>query len=452
MKFCTLTLCAVLVLAAGPAQAVVPTQFRSFAPVVGDLPVGRPVRLPLSREVFAASDNTLHDIRLFDDTHAETPFVIYQEPLRAADDPPFPFEVVSYEAGKDTTTMVLRRPQHAARFNRLTFSIGARDYKKMVVVETGSEDTVWIPVAHDIIFDFASRIAFRKTTIDLPDAGTPLVRLTLTDAPVDTPDSLQVKVQLGSDAVEMSGQRPVSFRIDAITGQYRVRETNDSPLDEWEVDHPAVTINRDKQTELVLDAVRLPVARVRFAVDNPYYSRSVQLFGNRQTATPVWEPVASGELLFLTGMAEARNVLTVGAPRFWPSLKVQIANGDNPPLRVARVTVAWARHNLYFIPEAGRRYTLHVGDAAVAPPDYEVGRLIPDRAEQLHHLPLARLGSLSANADWQAVTPPGALRAKYETKLLIVICALLVALIGVWSWRLMQRVRATPPGRDPPAG
>lgn len=451
MKSCTLALCAALVLATGAAQAVTPTQFRSHAPVAGELPVGQPVRLPLPREVFAASEHTLHDVRLFDDTGAETPFVIYQEPLQATDDPPFQFEVVSYEVGKDTTSIVLRRPEKVARFNRLTFSTGARDYKKMVVVETGSEDTVWIPVAHDVIFDYASRIAFRKTTIDIPVAGAPLVRLLLTDAPVDTPDSLQVKVQLGSDAVEMSGARPAAFRIDAITGQHRARETGDSPLDEWVIDHPAVTVNQEKQTELVHDAVRLPVARFQFDVDNPYYSRSVRLFGNRQAKTPVWEPVMSGELLFLTGMAEAQNVLTVGAPQFWPSFKLQIANGDNPPLQIRRITIFWLRHNLYFIPEAGRRYTLHVGDAAVGPPDYEVGRLIPDRAEQLHQMPLARLGAVSANSAWKSVTPPGALRAKYETKVLIAVCVLLVGLIGVWSWRLMQRVASAPPAQDPPA-
>jgi len=63
-----LSVFAALFTLAGVVNAAQPTDFRFFSTIAEELPAQTPVRLPLPREVIAATSNDFADVRVFDET------------------------------------------------------------------------------------------------------------------------------------------------------------------------------------------------------------------------------------------------------------------------------------------------------------------------------------------------------------------------------------------------
>jgi hypothetical protein len=169
-------------------------------------------------------------------------------------------------------------------------------------------------------------------------------------------------------------------RIDGVTVRLERRRTDDVRV-------PA-KLHVEHGDAVVVDVghANVPVDELRISSTSPRYDRSF-------TVSSHGAVVASGRLVRLHG--PGLTVVPVDLRgRF---VRIEIANGDDPPLRGLRVT-AYARPRPILI-EGGhpRPLTLYYGGAAAAP-DYEFARLPLQGAPHL-----ARLGAERANPGYSVV-------------------------------------------------
>jgi hypothetical protein len=244
------------------------------------------------------------------------------------------------------------------------------------------------------------------------------------------------------DGLEFSVQqgKPQTFRIDQIVGRRRAVPSFLPVYDQVSFAPPDLHTDDRGNTIIALGRVNLPVTEVRLSVDTRYYYRTVELWTADIDKPEAYRRVVSGVVYHIPGMQTPRTTLVTPSVQS-PYVQLHIINGDNPPLRVQHVTVAWPQYQLYFIPEADRRYTLYCGNAHSRAPVYEVRHVLSADPVTLNQYPVVALGPVQQNPTYR---PSPAQKPWYRTdKTLFTGAILLFACgLGVWMYRLMQRLPA----------
>ena len=167
-----------------------------------------------------------------------------------------------------------------------------------------------------------------------------------------------------------------------------------------------------------------------------YYHRRVRLEGAEQAGGP-WQTLGEASIYCIPGMPRAQDRLALNG-RQASFQRLRIINADNPPLAVQSVELAWLRRVLYFLPAAGRRYTLYLGAAGRArAPDYETRRGIPRDFEALRVCPRLSLGPLAEHEGFEAPAEPPD-QARERAVFIVVVLLLVLAMIG-WLVRILRR-------------
>ena len=435
MKVCHVLLILTLALAAvSIGHAATPTDLRFLAPVLDVLTPEAPMRLPLPRQVIAGTAFGFADVRLFDDQGLETPYVIY-----AQSPPPsytFPFQVLSYSQNNEDATVIIQRPQDIGPFWELTVQTTARDFHKTVHLQASHDRATWSEVTTDAIFDFSSRIDVRKTTLAFREIDTPYLRLILQD--VVSPQADTAAVQLRYEGLDFAVRRKTTqpFRIDQISGRGGALKTADDVYDRTTLLQPDTRTDTSGNTLVLLGYVHLPLAQLTLTVDNPYYHRRVEIWGADTDKDDAYQQVASGIMYKLPGVETADHTLRVQRAQY-SYLRLKILNGDNPPLRLQQVEMAWIRQNLYFIPAAGRRYTLYFGGEQVRPPEYELSRLLPAQPTRLEQYAAVALGDIQPHIRYNPHAAQDT-RTQVEKTLLSALVLVLTGGLGFWAYRLLK--------------
>ena len=276
MKVRHLLLLLSLALVATPlGYAAVPTDLRFLAPIVSELTPDVPVRLPLPRQVIAATAPGFADLRLFDDQGLETPYVVYAQSA-----PPsytFAFEVLSYSQSEEGDTIVLQRPPDTGPCWELTVQTTARDFHKTVHLQASHDRATWVEVTTDALFDFSSRIDVRKTTFTCATTDAPYLRLLLKDVVPPKTDATAMQLRYEGLAFAVHGAPAKPFRIDRISGRTGNPHGADQVYDSTAFAQPDTRTDTQGNTLVHLGRVHLPVAQLTLTVDNPYYHRRVEL-------------------------------------------------------------------------------------------------------------------------------------------------------------------------------
>jgi hypothetical protein len=415
-----------------PVYAAQPQEFRSLAVLHGPLTPGSPVRLQLPAAIIAATSNGFADLRLFDDQGQEIPYVI-----QAQNAPPAPltftFRLLSYHRSAQEETIVLEKPASSGAFQEITMVTGGHDFHKAVRIDTSADLITWQVWHSDTIFDFTARLPLRKTTLEIPSTTARYVRLHLQDMEGAAFQGPELNLRYEGLSFQVRGSSVAEFRLEQITG----RSGRVEPVyDRLSLTPSATSLDPAGNTVLHLGYVQLPVAELTLRVDNVYYYRQVELWAAESDQDKAYHQVASGVIYKVPGMPASHNTLTVQQAQR-PYLRVKIHNGDNPPLRVPRLELAWVRVFLYFIPEASRRYTLYCGNPEIRAPAYELRHLLPTEAGRLQQYPLVTVADLQANPAYRPVREPS---RQVETIVLSVVILGLTAGLGLWLYRLLRKL------------
>ena len=441
MKACHVLLLSLTLAVMSLGYAAVPTDLRWFAPIVGDLTPNMPVRLPLPQQVMTATQSGFTDLRLFDDQGLETPYVIYAQSVPPSST--FVFKVLSYNQSDAGDTIILQRPQDTGPFWELTVQTTRRDFHKVVHLQASHDQLTWVEMTTDVLYDFSSRIDLRKTSLAFPETDAPYLRLSLTDAVLPKGDAVDVRLRYEGLEFAVHGGPAAPFRMDQISGRVGQAHAAEHVYDRMVVAPPATRTDSQGNTLVLLGPVHLPVARVTLGVDNSYYHRRVELWTADMDQDDAYRQVASGVVYKLPGMAASDTTLRLPPSRY-PYLRLTILNGDNPPLRLQQVELAWVRHNLYFIPATGRRYTLYFSAEQMRAPVYELPRLLPAQPAKLEQYAEVLLGDVQPHLHYKP-GPTWGSKGQIEHTLLTIVVLILVGALGLWVYRLLKALTRVGP-------
>lgn len=366
-----------------------------------------------------AGMGTLGDVRLVGPDGAEVAWALQEAPggepeevLDAALVDPSVFPDGSVRAALD-----LGRP--GLRHSEVRLDLSGEDFLRPVRVETSNDGRRWGKVAEGgRVYAVQGIPEARHTTVRYPLSDARWVRVTLLPGPGPSP-----RVQ-GGKVVRAAGGPP--------------------PL-RW-LDLPAAASagpdGRSTRFDVDLGAPGLPVVEVRLDVEAGAFERGARVLASADGQ--YWTPVGGGLLWRAPAgrpaVEEGENLRLEVRPSGRRWLRVEVRDGDSPPLRASRAGVAWRLQLLVFRASLAGAYRILLGNAGAAAPAYDLAAVL---ARTLGVAPApASLGPVVPNPSFAERSPAVPFSEAHRTALGAALLALLAAL-AVWVVRLLRSPPAT---------
>jgi len=446
----TVFACVVGALAAvAPCGAAHPAQFPyQKALAAPDEPGKRFGLFALDDALFAATDRAYANMRIYDGTGTETPFLVrarteeraivreHLVPTRKVRLDPLP--------GNQIQIIIERSPSHQAAPSLLELRTTQRDFEKRVSVAGSDDRVVWVPLASDQpVFDYSRYIDIRNVRVEMTARAFRFYRVIIANVTerFRSPLAQILRERDKHGALRTAERRRVEdrdFRIEEIrlferreTARPGARVTRDYPT------HSLCVENRQdrKETRVTFGTDRQPVTALRLLTPTENYSRSVSVEIADREGGP-WRRIRTGRVMRVTtgtfSIDQTRLQLGTAVRAAW--VRFSIFNEDNPPLLVTGMETEGEVHEVLFLGKPGNTYrVLYGGNPGSKPPSYDIARLV-GTAKDLAPC-LCNIGPQAPNPDAKRLSIHRLLSGK--ALLWIAVCAVLVVLM----WILVQTTR-----------
>jgi uncharacterized protein DUF3999 len=311
-----------------------------------------PARVDIPFDLYRHSEHDLSDVRIIDDSGAETPFLVYEPQFQP------PVEKRPATLGE--------RSFLPNQYTQLVIDLGpGTGFHNGVEIRTPQTNFInWVEIAASddartwrIVKDRAPISSFLNENI----AGSRLVRYPDTNARYIRERIFEPTHQFPVSSVAVSFSRepkatpqetlPVALEIDPKAPKTSTR---------WIVD---------------LGQSKIPVDGVRFATSQPQFVRVVRLQSSDDNEN--WVEYCDGEIYrYKQGekQAESLQVTTpyvYWKPRYW---QIEILNANDAPLAGVTATLLATPRTLLFFPQPGHAYRILYGNDTARRPTYDLAR------------------------------------------------------------------------------
>ncbi|MGD0915151.1 MAG: DUF3999 family protein [Thermodesulfobacteriota bacterium] len=348
------------------------------------------VRLVLTPEVFNESQAMLDDLRIMDGNNNLVPHVIHWGRVKGTQHLEWQTARLLNETfvpGKYAT--VTADFGAMAEKNHIVVSLSGQNYRRRALVEGSHDSRVWEVVAEEVwLFDVSLPDQnFKVDTIQFRTNNFRYLRLTVYNM-TDDPRRITIEtVKCAFQRTEMEKEMtPVAVKQMVVSHDEKRSQT---------------------MIELDLGFRNLPVASLQFEITTPYFYRGYELLGRNDSKEKVprktetrwdtreqdvpWRSIDRGVLYRIQHQQKMRERLNVedlnASYRF---LQIRIHDGDNPPLKVERISLFRRDTSLVFQAQAGQVYTLIGGNPKVGEANYDLAKSIQGIDELM--LPSVGLG------------------------------------------------------------
>ncbi|MCJ7771522.1 MAG: hypothetical protein MUP22_00135 [Desulfobacterales bacterium] len=414
------------------------SDFRFRAAVKGQEKYTHPVRLMLPHEVIKNTSAGFSDVRLFDDTGAEIPYVIYAQSRHKDTSKSFTWKIVDYQFMDTIQTIILERPKGIKIARDLKISTGAQDFARGVKIYTSQEQKTWELLADGSFFDFSSQVDFRKNEFKIQEIERRYLKVVVTDTAKPIAGEERMRFQYKDLSFSLNETIKGEIKIDDFTS-YIGKEIREKYLhDEFIIQAPEAFTDKDGNTIIGLGELNIPADNVSLNIKNPYFYRHVELWIAEKDVEESYHISGKDVLYRIPDISDHKTTFSVHFMR--PThVRLKIINKDNPPLSVENVNIKWLRRNLYFMPEEGLSYTLYCGGGNIRMPDYELKKMIPNQYDKLMGYDEWIIGDLHANTGY-APKADDLLTQRVQSYLFIGLVLLLVCGLGFWVFKLMGKM------------
>jgi hypothetical protein len=369
-------------------------------------------RIALPPTVVGQLNDQLSDVRLYDGTARETPYLLKRESPVQYQTRFQPYEVVSKVITPRVSTVLVLRNAAKSRINNLSLIIQNANVRKSIRLAGSNDARTWYVIQDDYVLEAPySRAATTEVQLlNFPLSDYEYYQLTINDSLSAPLNILRVgyydaKAENGK-YTEVPGLAFVQRDSSAVRQSYlHVRFPSPVRLDQLSLD------------------VRAPTRyhrEVRLCVPEPRQKR-------RRKRLPTWQILHTWEI-----NSQRDNTVSLPGLRLRDFYLV-IDNADNPPLTIGAVRAA--QLNTYLIAElkAGQAYVLQGGNPDVGPPTYDLAyfeRSIPAQ------LPVIALGPVVRTAA-PAATTPTLLSSRW---FLWMALGLVMGVLAFVSYRMLKEV------------
>lgn len=428
--------CIPVSLFAGP---LAPDDFSFCADVQGTVKAEKLYQVHLSDELIQKSSAGFEDLRLFDASGKETPLIVIGNVPPHETVETYPLEITGYDNDAASATVIMQLPQKRRAVSVLDLDIADRDFKKRVTLSGSSDGKTWQPIMEDSIFDFSSQVNVRKTKIEFASTDARYFRIKLSD--FKSPASAQPSIKLTYEGLDFSvnGVQNKNLRIRAARASTGT-SAEKKPVYDWKLfNNFAPAQDKDGNTVIILPA-GLPLDTLSLEVVNPYFHRTVNLYGSGTGKEDSYRLLTS-QVIYRFPLSserhEERNSIEQRAPK-QAFYKIVIVNRNNPPLELTGITLSWVQQNLYFIAlRGGESYSLCMGNTRIKRPDYDIAGFVNQNTLSQHTYDRMGLASLRSKGGPRLTF--GERLAGMDKFILKIVVVLLVLGMGFWLYALLKK-------------
>ena len=313
---------------------------------------GRLAEFRLPWELFAHCNAGCSDLRIVDPQGQEVPYELETDHATARSE--------SYQAH------IIENSFAAGKFTQVVGDLGrnAPFYDRVRVETTQPDFIVWAEVALSddaktwrIVETRAPIARFRKRSVD----GTQTI-------PFQGLNSRYIRVRIFEPEAQFSVSGMIVLReeshpatLAAVPATFQLAASDDTTETAWTTD---------------LAASRIPVSRLQFVTDTPEFYRAVRLADSADGK--LWNYRGSGVIYRYHRGATTRESLAVDfreSPenRF---VRVEVINGNDQPLRNARLTLFAVPRVVLFRPKSNADYRLLYGNDRASSPQYDLSHYL----------------------------------------------------------------------------
>jgi len=317
-----------------------------------DLQTGTAAEVRLPWDLFAHCNTGCTDLRVVDAEAREVPYELKTD------------RALTHSEAYDAR--ILENSFAAGKYTQVVGDLGrdAPFYDRVHVETTQPDFIVWAEVALSddaktwrIVEARAPIARFRKRSVD----GTQTI-------PFQGLNSRYIRIRI----FEADQQ----FSVTGLT----VRREESHPAALAEVPSAFQLANSDDTTETAwttnFASSRIPVSRLKFGIDTEEFYRAVRVSGSEDGK--LWNYRGSGVIYRYRQGASTRESLVIDFPE-WPQteiLRVEVINGNDQPLRNARLSLFAVPRRLVFRPQANANYRLLYGSDRAGEPQYDLSHYL----------------------------------------------------------------------------
>jgi hypothetical protein len=379
----------------------------------------RLISVTLPREVYAASQVRLEDLRVIDDQGREVPYVLYARQGGTVVEQRKTALVENRFYNGQYTQVTLDLGEHAAVHNGVALTTLDVAAGTIIEIAASNDNREWRKLAvrpgtgkgePEYAFHIGA-VSGGVQKLDYVETEARYVRLRFLDTirqfPVTTAEAFNEFVEEAERA-----PIPVTFTRDETAGPRR---------SVWYAD---------------LGAALQPVDEVRFEVEQLEFRRHVQVRNSEDDK--YWNDGPAEEIMrYRQGdIYEARRRVTfneIWGPRYW---SVEVMNGNDPPLAGAQPTLVTTPRHVVFRQQPGRQYRLLYGHDWAKQAQYDLTRWAGKRA-----IDSAPAGELGAEVENTAYVDPRPWSDRHPSVLWVAL-AIAVVVLGYSSLRTLGSAAA----------
>ncbi|MDD5066771.1 MAG: hypothetical protein PHF84_06955, partial [bacterium] len=313
------------------AKGYGPGHFSHTMVIQGPLKANSLYEIHLRPEILERLNKNENDLRIFDLSTNEIPYVIIRNDIPAQRPEAFPFEIIRYDEESSAQTLVIRNQTGSRMINTLELETGTADFQKTVRLFGGYHTGKWTFLKEDTFYDFSSHISLKKTSLAFQESDYPFYKLILTDRRTDGQEEENLRLRYKDLDFSTRSRRNKMISISGVTG---IRNNPKDPVvlyDQKSVTRFVPSQDKEGDTIITLDE-GINFSRIYFQVADMYYFRDAALYGKQDdddeygylTAGPIY-------CFSLSGLNDTRNFLDCEVPGI-KQYQVRIRNRGNPAL------------------------------------------------------------------------------------------------------------------------
>ena len=415
-KATTLLVLLGLGLASSTAIALEPAKFLRSRTIDGVTSPGL-YRVEIDPPLYAATMSSLGDLRIAGPGADEIPYFIraITSPQRLVSHDATVVDAATLPDG--STRAVLDLGETGLKHSEIDLQIEGSDFLRRTRIESSPDEIAYAKLAE-------GALVYRVNSGGASGGGTTL------HYPVSDARYLRVTLLAGAD------QQPL--KITAAHLAYTTKETTPPmrTLDEHVIPQERKPGVPESRFVIDLGQEGLPIESVRLEISTALFERHATVKSSRDQKE--WEPLGAG-LLYRAPGAEGTSI------HFYPCtaryLRIEVSDGDNPPLQIVGGHASYRPQELVFSAAASGPHMLLVGAPTVGTPTYDLAAIVTRSGESLG-ITLAALGVLGNNPSYQppavAKAPPPPMSEQYKP-LIVSVMALVLAGMAVWTFLLMRK-------------
>ena len=446
----------VVLLLASPLPAAEPAAFRFSREVrTGTLEREEIVAIPLDADVYAHTRDQTPDLRLFDASGGEVPFLLEQVTAthRQTVRKPWTVRPASLKPlDEGGLEIVLTLDKDDPQPDGLTVATPLRDFEQRLRVFGSNDGQAWELLVPDVlIFDYSRFMDVESRDVRLPSSEYRRFQVVIDAVTAEQESELMEltrRLRSGAEVERVErvlrDRRP--FRIDRIAFWRETIEERSAGATTAEYPVVKFTVTQDtehKQTVVTVKTQREPLTAFQLKTPARNFNRAVSVERPEPRGVRTeWRQLGRAILSQFAFRELNREQMEVGFPETRSeSYRLVIDNRDDPPLEITGVRATGNVYRMVHFADPGKEYRLAYGSDAVKAPSYDTTALAASLREDYKPI-VAELGKVAENTD---VRPPSDFLALLNNPVLLIggVCVL-VALLGWGLYAAARRVDALP--------